>query len=105
MFIFSLGINEAALLALDYEDIDFQREHYKVAIRGAKRIIVVGVNCNYKVDRHIWEPLEQTTAEIIFVEPYEKSILTIKEWNNNVKIIPKNFKNGFNNICNLIINK
>lgn len=79
--------------------IDIQREYYAQAVKTAKQIILVGVNCNYENDTHIWSVLSQTDAEIIFIEPSTKAIEKIKKWNNNLQIINKTFKDAFEDIC------
>lgn len=80
--------------------IDYQREYYDITTILAQRIIIVGVNCNYEKDRHLWESLERTNAEIIFVEPSDTGIEKIKQWNKaNVITISKSFKDAFEDIC------
>lgn len=82
--------------------IDFQQRYYEQTIKLAKRIIIVGVNCNYEKDRHLWQTMEETNAEIIFVEPSEDGRKRIEQWGNpNVQIISKNFAEAFDEICKL----
>jgi len=82
--------------------IQMQQIYYEQTILLAKRIVLVGVNCNNKNDRHLWASLEKTKAEIIFIEPSDSSISEIEKWNPNAKIIQKTFKDGFNDICELV---
>lgn len=84
--------------------IDYQRLHYEQTISQAKIIIIIGINCNYEKDRHLWKVLERTNAQIIFVEPHETGIEKIKQWNNPnvVGIIKASFKEAFEDICNLV---
>lgn len=82
--------------------IDYQQDFYNQVIKEAQRIIVVGVNCNYEQDRHLWEAMEKTSAEIIFIEPSEQGKKKIIEWGkSNTKIIQSTFKDAFDEICNL----
>lgn len=84
--------------------IDYQRLYYYQTIMQAKRIIIVGVNCNYEKDRHLWEALEHTKARIIFIEPIQEGIDKIKKWNkNNTIVIPLSFKEAFEDICKLVV--
>lgn len=83
--------------------IDFQQAYYRQTIMMAKQIVLIGVNCNYEKDRHLWEVIEKTEAKIIFIEPADSGIERIKRWNRpNVQIIQSSFKDSFNNICELL---
>jgi len=70
MFIFSLGINEAALLALDYEDIDFKEKTIKINKLLYKNKIEK-YNCAYqrrflKIPAKLFNEIPKTKSGRIF---------------------------------------
>lgn len=87
---------------------DLQKRRCEELILGAKNIIIVGVQCNYKNDIHIWDPLVKTSAKITYFEPDKEQIEKIKGWTDKInqpsphlEIIQKAFKDGFDILLEL----
>lgn len=89
--------------------IDTQQDRSQELIDNAKLITIVGIQCLPQNDLHIWHPLSKTKAFLIYVEPGQWGQEQFKEWaiesgkieNEDFKIIPKTFKEAFEEILKL----
>lgn len=98
-------VDKPATMAI--EPINIQQMRYKELVGVAKFIAIVGMQCNYKGDPHIWEPLRQTTATLAYFEPSELSISVFQEWasacgkkeEEDYLIIQGTFSEKFNELC------
>ncbi|WP_021017061.1 hypothetical protein [Prodigiosinella confusarubida] len=76
---------------------------YKERILESNLIIVIGVEY-LSHDKHVWEPIEQSNAQIVCVNPYPRSLTEWKKCRKDrrVKIIEKGFYNVVNQLGCLI---
>lgn len=83
-----------------------QKERSQELVLHAKIITIVGVQCLYQNDKHIWDPLSQTEAFLVYVEPGNFGQDRFRAWatecgkieDKDFKIIPKTFKDAFAHI-------
>ncbi|MGI8885195.1 MAG: hypothetical protein ACR2IA_13230, partial [Pyrinomonadaceae bacterium] len=83
-----------------------QKERSKELLLNAKIVTIVGVQCLIQNDKHIWEPLAQTQAFIVYVEPGPGGQDRFRNWAANCgkvegkdfKIIPETFEGAFGQI-------
>jgi len=86
--------------------IDAQQSRCSELITNAKRITIIGVFCSHKTDRHLWQSLGSTHAFITYVNLSGHSQFLFKEWatqhgkvdGNNYRVIPKTFRDAFQEI-------
>jgi len=86
--------------------IDTQQNRSQELMLNAQVITIVGVQCLPQNDVHIWTPLAQTKAFLIYVEPGQYGQEQFKSWainsgkieNKDFKIIPHTFKGAFEEI-------
>ena len=86
-----------------------QKQRTQELVLNAKIITIVGVQCLQQNDRHIWEPLLQTQALLVYIEPCKSGQDQFRAWatecgkieNKDFKIIPQTFKEAFNHILKL----
>lgn len=86
--------------------IDTQQDRCSELIVSSKHITIIGVFCSHATDMHLWEPLGRTKAFITYVNPNKDSQDQFKEWairngkteNSHYRIIPKTFKDAFEEI-------
>jgi hypothetical protein len=86
--------------------ITTQKERSQELIANATIVTIVGVQCFYQTDTHLWEPLAKTHARIVYVEPGLSGQEQFKTWalgcgkqeGQDFIIIPKTFKDSFDTI-------
>ena len=76
---------------------------YKNVISNSNLVILVGIKY-IKHDSHIWQPLEDSNASLLIVDPYPQETI---EWVNrvgktNVQVIPSGFNDSVWKIAKLI---
>ena len=89
---------------------DLQQNRYNDLISNAKNISIIGVQCNYKNDSHIWGALEKTPAHITYFEPFNGPIDVFRSWaskcgkkeTENYDIVQIDFKKGLHELCNTV---
>jgi hypothetical protein len=82
-----------------------QKERAQQMIAKAEIVTIVGVQC-YETDKHIWGPLADTAAKLIYVEPGELGQERFRAWalvngkqeGCDFQIIRKTFKDAFDEI-------
>lgn len=95
--------------SLDNYFIDTQKNRGQELLLNAKIVTIVGIQCLHQNDRHIWDPLSQTQALLVYVEPNDWGQENFRAWaaecdkveGKDFKIIPKAFKNAFSHILHL----
>lgn len=83
--------------------IDTQKERSQELIISSKIVTIVGVQCLYQNDEHIWTPLADTGAFLVYVEPGIEGQKQFRLWasecgkieEKDFQIIPKTFKDAF----------
>lgn len=83
-----------------------QKERSQELIANAIVVTIVGVQCFYQTDIHLWEPLANTHARIFYVEPGPSGQEQFKTWalgcgkqeGRDFQIIPRTFKDAFDTI-------
>jgi len=83
-----------------FEFLVSQENRFKELILNSNKIIIVGVMCN-SFDEHIWQPMAESNAEIIYFEPNNSKPFTDWAEKNNKKytVINKTFEDGFKELC------
>lgn len=72
-----------------------QQDLYKEAAEEADIIFVIGMAYN-EYDIHIWEPLRQTAAQLVFLNPFPDKIKDFcQERDKGDEIIEETFSNGY----------
>lgn len=84
-----------------------QRNRCQDLILNAIIVTIVGTQCLHQNDAHIWGPLSKTKALILYIEPEKKGQDQFRAWaidyskseDKEFIIIPKTFKNAFDEIA------
>ncbi len=85
---------------------DTQRERSSQLFASAESITIVGVQCVFPRDRHIWDSLANTKASLLYVEPSNDSANKFRSWATDhgkkedvdYRILKKTFKDAFRDI-------
>lgn len=86
--------------------IDTQKDRARDLIASSEIVTIVGVQYLYQNDKHIWNPLADTEAFLVYVEPSTEGQKQFRLWasecdkaeGKDFEIIPKTFKNAFDQI-------
>jgi hypothetical protein len=89
--------------SVDNYFIRTQQARSKELISNAKVITIVGAQCFYETDAHLWGPLASTDAKLFYVEPGLSGQEQFRTWAlscdkreaHEFSIIPKTFKDAF----------
>lgn len=82
-----------------------QREIYKKAVMDSELICIIGVSIRQR-DRHIWQPLQKTSAELVYCSgkdgsEFEKWIKSVRK-HKKYTILNGFFIDYFDEICKLL---
>jgi hypothetical protein len=86
--------------------IDTQKDRTKELIINSEIVTIVGVQCLYQNDEYIWNPLSDTEAFLVYVEPNTEGQSKFRYWATgcgktegvDFNIIPKTMKDAFEQI-------
>lgn len=89
--------------------ITTQKERANELIANAKIVTIVGAQCFYQTDAHLWEPLAKTRARIVYIEPALSGQQQFRAWalgcgkreGDEFVIIPNTFKDAFDAILKI----
>jgi hypothetical protein len=89
--------------AVMHNFFEIQHERYRQMVAAARSIAIVGVYCAHLTDRHLWEPLGQTQAELFYFAPFTDSAEIFRAWAAVVGkregaefvVVPTSFRDGF----------
>ena len=92
--------------SVDNYFIQGQKARSRELISNAESITIIGVQCSHEIDEHLWGPLAEAGAFIVYVEPGEQGQDRFRSWangvgkveNNDFTILPKSFHDAFNDI-------
>src|SRR3989338_2890843 len=81
----------------------FQRKRFRELAQSASKIVIIGLRVQTH-DTHIWEPLAETNAELIYCSG-SRSIAEFQTWvsqnreNKENKVLLGYFNENFDSIC------
>jgi hypothetical protein len=80
--------------------IEAQRRHYREVIMSSEKIAIIGLKVRSH-DSHIWDPLAETSAELIYCDPnVEEFLMWCREQRPHLlsHTLPGNFNSNFDNL-------
>lgn len=83
--------------------IDTIQQKYKDALSQSSQIIIVGM-AYIKHDKHVWDPIRESKANILVIDPYPDSIYAWKQEHDleHVDIIASEFGKHIETISDVV---